>query len=229
MRRAGRSGHRVGPIQVGELGAQAGGVRVVEVEQHRQRLRPDPARQLACAGRPVDRAQAHQRLAVAEAVAVGPVQPDRMPVAADCLGVAAEKAKNGGTVSRAPLGYLNVTVTLDDRTIRTVETDAVRAPLIAQAFELFGTGQYTGAQVLEQVTLEAKVAQHYDTVRLSPQFQEELRGRLDDAMLTELSTLAALRKAQAARVAELDAKEDQFLDLIGSPGWPPGQAAPQAG
>ena len=42
-----------------------------------------------------------------------------------------QKAKSGGTVSRAPTGYLNVRKMQDGREIRTIEVDPVRGPLIA--------------------------------------------------------------------------------------------------
>ena len=55
-----------------------------------------------------------------------------------------EKVKCGGTVSRCPLGYLNVRH-VDDRgrEDRTVELDPERAPLIKLAFEEYATGNWT--------------------------------------------------------------------------------------
>ena len=55
-----------------------------------------------------------------------------------------EKVENGGTVGKAPLGYLNVRK-VDDlgREDRTVELDEDRAPLIKQAFEEYATGNWT--------------------------------------------------------------------------------------
>lgn len=55
----------------------------------------------------------------------------------------AEKAKKGGTLGRAPLGYQNTRERYDGREIRTVTLDPERAPLITQAFELYATGEYT--------------------------------------------------------------------------------------
>jgi site-specific DNA recombinase len=257
-----------------------------------------------------------------------------------------QKAINGGTITRAPLGYLNIQIEYQERRIRTVELDTSRAALVAQAFELYGTGQYSGGEVLDQITaaglrtrpskrgsgkplslnrlyqilsdryylgiveydgqeypgrhepivtaelfervqkvfalrggggtrqrrhnhylkgtlwcwhcrqrfvispgrgnggtyfyfvclgrhrgtcrqpylrveeLEQQVIRHYATVQLGDPLQTELRRLLDDAMLTELGSLDALRRQQTARLAELDAKEDQYLDLVGDPGWP---------
>jgi site-specific DNA recombinase len=54
-----------------------------------------------------------------------------------------EKAKRGGTVGRAPIGYKNVVV-FDERSRenRTVIVDEERAPLIRLAFELYATGDW---------------------------------------------------------------------------------------
>jgi len=55
-----------------------------------------------------------------------------------------EKVKNGGTVSRAPIGYINI-CRMDDkgREERTVIPDEKRAPLIRLAFEEYATGNWT--------------------------------------------------------------------------------------
>ncbi len=54
-----------------------------------------------------------------------------------------QKIKNGGSVGRAKLGYLNVRDTTEGREIRTIEVDPERAPFIVQAFELYATGNHT--------------------------------------------------------------------------------------
>ncbi len=55
----------------------------------------------------------------------------------------ANKVRNGGTASRAKLGYLNVRKRIEGREVRTIETDAERAPFVVMAFEAFATGKYT--------------------------------------------------------------------------------------
>lgn len=55
----------------------------------------------------------------------------------------ANKARNGGTVGRAKLGYLNVRKRVEGREVRTIETDLERAPFVVMAFEAFATGKYT--------------------------------------------------------------------------------------
>ncbi len=54
-----------------------------------------------------------------------------------------EKAKKGGTISRAPIGYLNTTDRSEGHEVRTVAIDPERGPLIRQAFELYATRDYT--------------------------------------------------------------------------------------
>ena len=61
----------------------------------------------------------------------------------------AEKAKRGGTLGRAPLGYKNVREQFEGREVRTVAIDEERAPLIRQAFELYATGEYTLQRLVE--------------------------------------------------------------------------------
>ena len=55
-----------------------------------------------------------------------------------------QKARGGGTVGRAPLGYRNIrTVDAEGREARTVVLDEERAPLIRLAFELYATGDWS--------------------------------------------------------------------------------------
>lgn len=66
-----------------------------------------------------------------------------------------QKVKNGGTPSKAPLGYKNV-INRDElgREARTVVLDAERAPLVAKAFQLYAKGDKTVQQVADQLALE---------------------------------------------------------------------------
>jgi DNA invertase Pin-like site-specific DNA recombinase len=58
-----------------------------------------------------------------------------------------QKAKKGGTLGRAKLGYINVREVIGDehgrREVATVAVDPDRGPYITQAFELFATNEYT--------------------------------------------------------------------------------------
>ena len=64
----------------------------------------------------------------------------------------ANKARNGGTIGRAKVGYLNVRKRIEGREVRTIETDAERAPFIVMAFEAFATGKYTIESLQAMVT-----------------------------------------------------------------------------
>ena len=55
-----------------------------------------------------------------------------------------EKARNGGTLGKAPLGYINVRARDENgREIHTIALDEERAPLIRLAFTEYATGQWT--------------------------------------------------------------------------------------
>ncbi len=260
-----------------------------------------------------------------------------------------EKAKHGGTLGRAPIGYVNVMLDIDGRKVRSVELDVEgetsRAKLVAHGFELFATGQYSGPKLLQALTdaglrtrgtkgrlpgpltlsklyemlqnryylgvieyqgqeypgrheplvalevfdrvqkvlalrgggtrdrthnhylkgvlwcgrckqrliimpgkgnggryfyylcrgrqdhgcdlpyirvevLERIVVEHYATIRLSDEFSGSVRGKLADTMHSEGQNLADLQKRLKRQLKALDAKEDQYLDLVGAPGWP---------
>ena len=53
------------------------------------------------------------------------------------------KARNGGTLGRAPLGYLNARDLSEGRNIGIVTFDPERQSLVRSAFELFATGDYS--------------------------------------------------------------------------------------
>lgn len=53
------------------------------------------------------------------------------------------KAKLGGTIGRAPLGYLNVKEDFEGRMVSAVTPDPERAGLIQQGFELYASGDFS--------------------------------------------------------------------------------------
>lgn len=63
-----------------------------------------------------------------------------------------QKAKNGGTIGRAPTGYLNVRKYETGVETRTVEIDPERGPLMAWAFEAYSTGEWTLRHLLDELT-----------------------------------------------------------------------------
>lgn len=63
-----------------------------------------------------------------------------MNLSAEVLKGTTEKARKGGTPTLVPIGYQNVTERIDGRDIKTVAVDAERGHLIAEAFELYASG-----------------------------------------------------------------------------------------
>ncbi len=63
-----------------------------------------------------------------------------------------QKAKLGGTPTKAPLGYLNVRKLIEGHEIRTVEIDPERAPHVRWAFAAYGSGAYTLDTLLSALT-----------------------------------------------------------------------------
>ena len=63
-----------------------------------------------------------------------------------------EKARNGGTIGKAPLGYRNIRGRdAEGREIRTVEFDPDRAPLMRLAFSEYATGNWTVSALAEHL------------------------------------------------------------------------------
>ncbi len=63
------------------------------------------------------------------------------------------KAKNGGTVSYAKLGYINTPKIIDGYKANSIQVDQARAPLIKEAFELYATGEYSVQRLLPEMEL----------------------------------------------------------------------------
>ncbi len=63
-----------------------------------------------------------------------------------------QKAKNGGTVGKAPIGYLNIRDRYEGREVRTVALDEERASYIRLAFELYASGEYTLGRLCQTLT-----------------------------------------------------------------------------
>lgn len=81
-----------------------------------------------------------------------------------------QKARNGGTVGRARLGYLNHVDRTDGRDIRTVVVDPQRAPLVRLGFELFASSNLTLEQLSERLCqrgLRTRPTARYPAQRVS--------------------------------------------------------------
>lgn len=63
-----------------------------------------------------------------------------------------QKAKNGGTPGKAPVGYLNVRKFVNGLEGRTVEVDPERAPLVRWTFDAYATGDWTIRRLLVELT-----------------------------------------------------------------------------
>ncbi len=81
------------------------------------------------------------------------------------------KAKNGGTVGRAKLGYINDRKDFDGRLVNTISLDEQRAPLIRWAFEQYATGEYSTTK------LAALLAEQGLTTRKSSKWPERPLSR----------------------------------------------------
>jgi site-specific DNA recombinase len=53
------------------------------------------------------------------------------------------KARSGGTISRARIGYLNVRADINGRLVNTIAVDPERAPLVRKGFELYSSGDFS--------------------------------------------------------------------------------------
>ncbi|MEI2621934.1 MAG: recombinase family protein [Candidatus Nanopelagicales bacterium] len=63
-----------------------------------------------------------------------------------------QKAAQGGTVTKAPIGYRNVGVRDEfGREVRTVEIDEERARLVRWAFQVFASGDWTTSQLHQEL------------------------------------------------------------------------------
>jgi site-specific DNA recombinase len=63
-----------------------------------------------------------------------------------------QKAKNGGTPFKPPIGYRAVRIFDNGREIRSVEVDPERAPLVVWAFKTYATGEWTVRTLLSELT-----------------------------------------------------------------------------
>ena len=80
-----------------------------------------------------------------------------------------EKAKNGGTPSKAPIGYTNVR-RIDDkgREERTIEVDVERAGFIRTAFSEYATGKWTVLDLADHLALRGFMTRATPKIPTSP-------------------------------------------------------------
>ncbi|WP_422934992.1 recombinase family protein [Sinomonas sp. P47F7] len=74
-------------------------------------------------------------------------------LAAEVIKGMTQKASNGGTIGRAPIGYLNVRIRDDlGRELRTVQLDPDRASLVEWAYKAYASGNWTVSQLHDELT-----------------------------------------------------------------------------
>ena len=92
----------------------------------------------------------------------------------------ANKARNGGTVGRAKVGYLNVRISVDGRLVNTIAVDEERRHFILMAFEEFATGRYTVETLGEKLAEAGLRTRGTAKWKSQPVSEETLRGMLRD-------------------------------------------------
>jgi len=73
-------------------------------------------------------------------------------LASEVIKGSVQKAKAGGTISKAPCGYVNVRKVVNGREVRAVDIDPQRGPLMRFAFEAYSGGDWTIRDLLEELT-----------------------------------------------------------------------------
>ncbi len=63
-----------------------------------------------------------------------------------------QKAMAGGTIGKAPTGYINVRKLVDHHEVRSVEIDPERGPLMRWVFEQYATGEWSVRRLLQAAT-----------------------------------------------------------------------------
>ena len=95
------------------------------------------------------------------------------------------KAKGGGTVSKAPVGYINVRKSDElGREYRTVELDEERATFVRQAFELYATGDWTVNDLAEHLALQGFTTRGTPSIPSKPMDKRALSTVLNNPYYT---------------------------------------------
>jgi site-specific DNA recombinase len=91
-----------------------------------------------------------------------------------------QKAKTGGTIGKAPLGYLNVRRIQNGREVRTIAIDPVRGPLMAWAFETYATGAWSVRRLCHELKKRGLTTAPGPVRPEKPIYQSLLHARLRD-------------------------------------------------
>jgi site-specific DNA recombinase len=91
-----------------------------------------------------------------------------------------QKAKSGGTIGKAPLGYRNIRRIHNGREVRTVEIDPVRGPLMNWAFETYATGAWSVRRLCTELNKRGLTTVPGPVRPEKPIYQSLLHMRLRD-------------------------------------------------
>ncbi len=80
-----------------------------------------------------------------------------------------QKAKSGGMVTRAPVGYRNVRNTIEGTSIAKVVIDEDMAPLVKECFNLYATGNYSLAEI-QKIMAKKGLRNNFSKKRPAPEF-----------------------------------------------------------
>lgn len=117
----------------------------------------------------------------------------------------ANKARNGGTIGRAKVGYLNQRILIDGHKVNCRGRQQGFCDL-----------PYIPIEVLEEA-----VARYYgDAVTLPAEWLAEVSAGLDAAVSGYHGLSDSLRAQHIKRLDALDRKENYYLDLAAEQGWP---------
>lgn len=68
--------------------------------------------------------------------------------------------------------------------------------------------------------LERETEKYFAHVKLTETFREAVAAKVDATLLDEVAVQAAQQKRVTAKLKDLEAQEDRYLDLLGDPDWP---------
>jgi len=80
-----------------------------------------------------------------------------------------QKARSGGMVTRAPVGYRNVRDTIEGKSIARVILDEEMAPLVKECFTLYATGNYSLAEI-QKIMAKKGLRNNFSKKRPYPEF-----------------------------------------------------------
>jgi DNA invertase Pin-like site-specific DNA recombinase len=101
-------------------------------------------------------------------------------LASEVIKGSVQKARSGGTIGKAPLGYLNVRRMQNGREVRTVEIDSVRGPLMKWAFETYAKGGWSVRRLCRELAKRGLETVPGPVRPSKPIYQSLLHMRLRD-------------------------------------------------